>query len=91
MLFRGKNIRRVDDFGNFLGPEADDGELKEDFDNTVYILNKNAQVIFGPFFTFCYKFDRKKYYIIISVVVYKSLHKNFVTMVFPTAVKRLWQ
>ena len=38
------NLRRVDDFGNFLGPDAVDGELKEDFDNAVYILNENVQV-----------------------------------------------
>ena len=28
LIGRQPNLRRVDDFGNFLGPEADDGELK---------------------------------------------------------------
>ena len=42
------NLRRVD-FGNFLGPDAVDGEFKEDFDNAVYILNENVQVKLGPF------------------------------------------
>ena len=41
------NRRRVDDFGNFLGPDAVEGEFKEDFDNAIYILNENVQVIFS--------------------------------------------
>ena len=44
LIGRQPNFRRVDVFSNFLGPDAVDGELKEDFDNTVYILNENFQV-----------------------------------------------
>ena len=49
LIGRQPNLQRVDDFGNFLGPDAVDGELKEDFHNAVYVLNENVQVIFGPF------------------------------------------
>ena len=49
LIGRQPNLQRVDDFGNFLGPDAVDGEFKEDFDNAVYILNENVQVKFGPF------------------------------------------
>ena len=52
LIGRQPNLRRVDDFGNFLGPEADDGELKEDFDNAVYIMNENVQVILSPLYSF---------------------------------------
>jgi hypothetical protein len=47
LIGRQPNRRRVDDFGNFLGPDAVEGEFKEDFDNAIYILNENVQVIFS--------------------------------------------
>ena len=50
LIGRQPNLRRVDDFDNFLGADALDGEFKEDFDNAVYILNENVQVILRVYF-----------------------------------------
>ncbi len=57
LIGRQPNLRRVDDFGNFLGPDTVDREFKEDFNNAVYILNEHVQVTFGPFLYLCYKYS----------------------------------
>ena len=45
IIGRQPNPVRMNDFGETLDEHATTGEIKDDVDNAVYILNENVQVI----------------------------------------------
>jgi hypothetical protein len=59
VIGRQPNPRRVDNFGEFVNADATDGEFKDDYDNAVYILNENVQVICGRQFLANIRYRKK--------------------------------
>ena len=47
VIGRQPNPRRVNDFGEIVDENDTHGEIIDDFDNAVYIVNESVQVIFA--------------------------------------------